>query len=185
MPPPPPLSQPQQKDPSIQQDISALLLQQHRKSKHVLGDANCFFRDAVILSIQYAGSAPEGATWHRAVHIWPQSTLLCLNHGPQRGKNDWASHRKYENTYVLGISSRDSSCSWFMQCPFVHIYSRCPDKTTYYWLHYTQRMQSASFIKYSHLELAHPASIHFDCIIHETTFQPCLVPPKLRGKTSL
>ena len=51
------------------------------------------------------------------------TTLLRHSHGPRRGRNDWASHHKYDKTYVLGVSSRDSGWSGFIQCPIVHVHS--------------------------------------------------------------
>ena len=53
----------------------------------------------------------------------------------------------------------------------LYLYTQTPDKRSYHWLHYTQWMHSATCIKHNHIELAHPGSTHFDCIIDAATLQ--------------
>lgn len=185
MPPPPPLLQPQQKKcpKPFSKDISALLLRQHRKIKTILGDGNCFFR--ALSYFLYNTQDQHLKVRHDIVefisHHKTQFTALIM--GPREETID--HHIANMRTPMFWASQVEIQAAADLYGVPLYIYTETPDKTTYYWLHYTQRMQSASFVKYSHLELAHPASVHFDCVVDETTSQPCLVPPKLSGKTSL
>ena len=61
----------------------------------------------------------------------------------------------------------------------LYLYTHTPDKKSYHWLCYTQWMRSATYIKHDHIELAHPGSIHFDCIIDATTMTASQSRPQL------
>ena len=187
MPCPPALLQPHQKKSStlsIQQDISGLLFQQHRKIKHIIGDGNCFFR---ALSYFLYGTQDH--------HLKVRNDIVQFISNHRTHFSALVINPQGEETIEHHIQNMKKPTFWASQVEIqaaadlygvpLYIYTQTPDKTTYYWLHYTQRMQCPSFIKHRHLELAHPASRHFDCIVDTTTSQPCLIPPRLSGKTSL
>ena len=61
----------------------------------------------------------------------------------------------------------------------IYLYTQTPDRTMYRWLHYTQCMQGATNIRHNHFELAHPGSIHFDCVVDAATLTVSQTPPQL------
>ena len=67
----------------------------------------------------------------------------------------------------------------------LYLFTQTPDKKSYRWLCFTKGTKSSKCVAHTHIELAHPGSVHFDCIVDATTNEISTTPPQLPGNNGL
>jgi len=169
-------SVPEKSTPSLSK--TDLLSRQNRKVISILGDGNCFYR---ALSMIIYGSQEE----HERVR-----GVIAEN--IEQNPENFVALLPPRRTVQQHIGLMKNSRIWATQVEIqtaVEVcrvpYLQTPTRNTYHWLCYTPRTQAAPTIPQTHLELAHPLSVHFDAITDATTNKPSTVPPQLTGKTDV
>lgn len=157
--------------------MSALLLKQKRRVAHIRGDGNCFFRALSLflyntqeqhhkVRMDIAKFEAENEHQFAALLIDPTGRQTIGQHIESINKpRVWASQIELQ------------AAAEFYRIP-LYLYSPTPDKRGYHWLCYQPRTSSPTVTR-SHIELAHPASIHFDLIVDAATMTPSQIPPQM------
>ena len=74
-----------------------------------------------------------------------------------------------------------ASNSGFVWCPN-YLLTPNISNSGYQWYYFSQRTLVVLQMNLTHIELAHRAGNHFDCIVDATTTRPCIISSLLSGK---
>jgi len=172
-------SVPEKSTPSL--SITDLLSRQNRKVISVLGDGNCFFR---ALSMIIYGSQEEHERVRGVIveniEQNPENFIALLP--PRRTVQQHTEVMKNSRVWATQVEIQAAVEVYGVP---LYLFTQTPTRNSYHWLCYTPRTRAAPTIPQTHLELAHPLSVHFDAITDVTTNKPSTVPPQLTGKTDV
>ena len=164
-----------------QPDISALLLKQQRKTRRVTGDGNCFFR-AISLFLYDTQEKHHEVRRNIVEYESQHEQLFAPLIIDPTGKQTFADHlRNVKNPTAWASQIELQAAAELYSIP-LYLYTQTPDKSDYHWLCYKSATSSTPIVKPNHIELAHPAGIHFDLIVDAATMAPSQIPPQLTGK---
>ena len=167
--------------PKTQNDITLLLLQQNRKVHPILGDGNCFFRSLSYSifhtqqhHLQVRKEIVEFISDHvhlfEALVISDDRTYTLLDHlASVRKPGVWASQVEIQAAVDLYGAP-------------IYLFTPNVSSSGYQWYRFNKRTLAVPKMSFTHIELAHRAGNHFDCILDATTTRPCAVPPLLPGE---
>ena len=165
------------------QDISTLLSRQNRKLKQVFGDGNCFFRALAVILYN-----------DQNLHLKVRSDIVNFISGNKQLFEPLVIDPSGRETIDLHIQTMKKPMVWATQVELqaavelygvpLYLFTETPDKKSYQWLCYSKWTKSSKSVPHTHIELAHPGSVHFDCIVDATTNQTSTNPPQLSGNNA-
>lgn len=161
--------------------ITDLLSRQNRKVISVLGDGNCFFR--ALSMIIYGSQEEHDRVRRNIVEMMKQNPEIFIALLPP-GRTIQQHIEVMKTSRVWATQVEVQAAVEVYGVP-LYLFTQTPTRNSYHWLRYTPRTQAVPTIPETHLELAHPLSVHFDAVIDATTSKPSRVPPQLTGKTDV
>ena len=163
--------------------ITKKLLTEGKVIKSVLPDGNCFFRSIAV----YLHGDEE---YHMSVRkeLCAHMTMNQTNYSSLLFHNSIASHLKQMAKPGTWATQVELQAAANYYCTDLYVLTEKPNKTEYHWIHYkastTSPNDKENYCKrtFSHIQLAHSSSVHFDAVVDIRTKKVPKAPPLLEGK---
>ena len=81
------------------------------------------------------------------------------------GKQTFEAHQQNVMKPMVRASQIELQAAVELYSVPLYLHTQTSEKYGYHWLYYEQKTSLAPIVKHHHIELAHPASVHFDLTV--------------------